>query len=142
MRNHGNTRHGHHGTRTYQIWKGMRQRCSNPNQPAYPDYGGRGIKVCARWESFDAFLADMGECPVGLSIERQDNAGDYEPGNCSWESRTVQNRNSRRNVVTADIAAQIREVRHFTSSGKIAEHFGISKSQAWNIVSDRHWVGA
>lgn len=142
MRNPGNTRHGHHGTPTYEVWKGMRQRCSNPNQPAYPDYGGRGIAVCDRWQSFDNFLADMGKRPVGMSIERQNNNGNYEPGNCVWASRTVQNRNSRHNVVTADIVAQIREIRHFVSLREIAAKFGISKSQAFNIANDRQWVGA
>ena len=74
--------HGCSGTRTYRIWKAMRTRCNNPNFHAYPRYGGRGITVCRSWDSFTNFLSDMGEAPDGLSIEREDNSGNYEPGNC------------------------------------------------------------
>lgn len=63
----------------------MRTRCLNPNEPKYPDYGGRGITVCDRWrESLEAFLEDMGERPAGRMIDRKDVNGNYEPGNCSW----------------------------------------------------------
>lgn len=73
----------------------MRERCTNPNADNYPDYGGRGIKCCDRWTDFANFLADMGERPSRLhSIERKENDGDYEPGNCVWATRVVQNRNS------------------------------------------------
>jgi hypothetical protein len=90
-------RHGYCGTRTYRIWKMMRTRCSNPNFHAYSRYGGRGITVCSRWGSFSAFLADMGEAPAGLSIERVDNNGNYEPGNCKWATPKQQARNMRVN---------------------------------------------
>ena len=90
-------RHGHatdgNESPTYKSWTMMKQRCENRNNPKYPSYGGRGITVCARWESFDAFLADMGERQVGFSIERLDNDGHYEPGNCVWASRKTQQRN-------------------------------------------------
>lgn len=79
-------RHGLSGTRTHNIWQAMRRRCSRPDQPNYKWYGGRGIKVCERWESFDNFLADMGECPEGCEIDRIDGDGNYEPGNCRWVS--------------------------------------------------------
>lgn len=71
-------------TRTYRKWTSMRQRCLNPNHPAWPWYGGRGVKVCERWSDYDAFLADMGEAPAGHWIDRIDTAKDYEPGNCRW----------------------------------------------------------
>jgi hypothetical protein len=90
-------RHGGCGTRTYHIWKAMRSRCNNPNTPAYGRYGGRGIRVCARWDSFTAFRADMGEAPEGLSIEREDNDGNYEPSNCCWATPKQQARNMRVN---------------------------------------------
>jgi hypothetical protein len=81
-------------TRTYRIWIAMRARC----KPAHPTHGSRGIRVCDRWnDSFDAFLADMGEAPPGLSIERENNDGNYEPGNCVWATAKVQQRNTRRN---------------------------------------------
>ena len=74
----------------------MRQRCKNKNDPHYPDYGGRGITVCERWESFENFLADMGERPSDdLSIDRINNDGNYEPGNCRWTDRFTQARNRR-----------------------------------------------
>lgn len=79
---------------TYRAWHNMLKRCGDPTNA---DYGGRGITVCARWRSFDAFLADMGAKPDGLTLERKDNAGNYEPGNCEWASRRVQTRNKRNN---------------------------------------------
>ena len=97
------TRHGHATvtarTRTYRIWQAMLNRCRNPNQPNFKDYGGRGITVCPRWLFFKAFLRDMGECPEGFSINRIDNDGDYEPQNCRWASREEQMRNTRRNRI-------------------------------------------
>lgn len=90
-------RHGSCGTRTYRIWKAMRTRCNNPNSPAFSRYGGRGIKVCSRWDSFSAFLADMGEAPEGLSIERKNNDRGYEPENCRWATPKEQARNMRVN---------------------------------------------
>jgi len=76
----------------------MRQRCENPGNKSYPDYGGRGITVCEAWRaSFEAFLADMGERPSRQhSIERNDNDRGYEPGNCRWALPTEQARNRRR----------------------------------------------
>jgi hypothetical protein len=74
------TKHGGARTITYSIWWSMRKRCSNPNSQHFKHYGGRGITVCERWESFAAFLEDMGECPPGLTLDRIDNDGNYEPG--------------------------------------------------------------
>lgn len=90
-----NKRHGLTGSLTHRIWNVMRARCQNPNHDAYRYYGGRGITVCERWQSFDCFLADMGECPPGYSIERSDNERGYEPGNCSWLPMIDQWRNRR-----------------------------------------------
>lgn len=76
------------------------KRCLNPNSTDFPKYGGKGIKLCERWkESFDNFLADMGECPPGLTIERIDSNGNYEPGNCKWASYFAQSRNKSTNVI-------------------------------------------
>ena len=88
----------------YAIWIAMRQRCFNPNHAEYPNYGGRGISVCARWNrSFRAFYDDMGPRPVKGTIDRIDNSGDYEPGNCRWTDMKAQNRNRRgNNYLTKD----------------------------------------
>lgn len=86
-----------HYTPTYQSWQAMRQRCNNPNHAHFSNYGGRGIRACARWGSFEAFLKDMGERPAGSSLDRIDNGRGYDRANCRWSSRTTQNRNNSQN---------------------------------------------
>ncbi len=89
-----NRRHGYAGTKIHATWLDMRNRCRNPKFHNYARYGGRGIKVCERWDVFEDFLADMGEHPgKGYTIERIDNDGNYEPGNCKWGTKLEQSRN-------------------------------------------------
>lgn len=90
----------------YGVWKSMRTRCTNPNTASWDRYGGRGISVCERWNSFDAFIEDMGRRPTPEhTLDRVNNDGNYEPGNCRWATIEEQRSNTRRN-------------RHITAHGK------------------------
>lgn len=91
--------HGKSGTPIYAIWRSMMQRCFDKGSQAYHRYGGRGISVCERWQSFENFYADMGERPDGTSLERLDNDGDYNPENVIWADAKAQANNRRSNVV-------------------------------------------
>jgi len=125
------TKHGEAGSRTHRIWSLMKGRCSNPNLPEYKHYGERGITVCERWQSFENFLADMGEAPPGLSIDRIDNNKGYAPDNCRWATQSEQARNTRR-------------ARNLTLNGRTqhmnawAEELGVSVSRLrWRL--DNGW---
>ena len=98
-RNRLNARHGMTRTTVHNVWCGMRDRCFKPEGKDYQNYGGRGITVCERWLTFENFLEDMGIPPKGHSIDRIDNDGNYEPGNCRWAPIVVQARNRRTNVL-------------------------------------------
>lgn len=89
-------------TPEYRVWATMHNRCSRPTCKEYPYYGGRGIRVCERWSKYENFIADMGPRPgTGREfwLEREDNDGNYEPSNCTWDTPKNQNRNSRKNIL-------------------------------------------
>lgn len=100
---HSHSKHGHasngKASRTYKTWNGMINRCRYPSSPGFARYGGRGIKVCDRWLSFENFIADMGERPLGKTLDRIDGDGNYEPNNCRWATSAEQRRNTRANTL-------------------------------------------
>lgn len=105
---HGHKRHGQR-TPTYNSWRGMLARCGNPRNNRYINYGARGIVVCERWLRFENFLTDMGERPCGLSIDRIDNNGNYEPGNCRWATASQQTANQRKRQSSPRLARVSRD---------------------------------
>ena len=119
-------RHGMHGTAEYRVWAQMIQRCVNPNNVGFKDYGGRGITVCERWrKSFADFFADVGKRPgKGFQLDRRENNKGYEPGNVRWATRTVNLRNRRntRVVILDSVPMSLREaaevlgIPHYTIS--------------------------
>lgn len=94
------SKHGQKGTRLYDIWHGMKQRCTNENDKAYKNYGGRGVQVCAEWMAFEPFFswALASGYEESLTLERVDVNGDYEPSNCTWVTKAEQQANKRTNV--------------------------------------------
>jgi hypothetical protein len=89
------TTHGMDGTPTYRVWISMKGRCSNESHKQYSEWGGRGISICKRWQSFDNFFFDMGVKPKGLSIDRVDNNKGYDKSNCRWATPKQQAQNRR-----------------------------------------------
>ena len=142
---HSNTRHGHwkngRASRTYQSWMHAKDRCYNPESNRYHRYGARGIKMCQSWlSSFKAFLADMGEAPDGKTLDRIDNDGDYEPGNCRWATRAEQGQKTSLTKIDLVIAGQIRARRQCgLSLRQLAEEFSVSKSIVHRVVSGKTW---
>jgi hypothetical protein len=103
--------HGQSRTVEHQAWLRMKSRCYNKKSPDYPDYGGRGVTVCKRWlDSFKDFLADIGQCPPGHSLDRIDPHGNYEPGNCRWLPVGEQIDN-RRNTIMVEYKGQLKPLR-------------------------------
>ena len=98
-----NVTHGMAKTPIYNVWRSMIKRCNVPTHKSYGYYGGRGIEVCQRWMVFENFYSDMGDKPAGMSLDRIDNNGNYEPDNCRWATSKQQTRNKRSNrLLTLD----------------------------------------
>lgn len=127
-------RHGHSRTPTYYSWINMLTRCTNERNSHYGFYGARGISVCDRWKTFSDFLADMGEKPKGMSLDRIDNDGNYEPGNCRWATHRTQSRNRRstKAVIRSD-------GRRYSSMAEAAEDVSGTVGGIWSACTgDTH----
>lgn len=129
--------HGHccvgKRTSTYNSWVSMFQRCNNPKNTKYSDYGGRGIKICDRWGKFENFLEDMGECPKDRTLDRKDVNGNYTPENCRWATWKEQCRNKRQTVYVEWEGAKC-------TYADLAERYGFSNGKMlYNRVVNRGW---
>ena len=139
---HGHARHGGESP-TWVSWQSMLARCRYLERDRDAKYAGRGICVCKRWLRFEAFLADMGERPTDTTLDRIDNDGDYEPGNCRWATPVEQARNRRNARLTFDSAVEVALARLGGESCKsIAARFGISESLPREIVRGATWKDA
>ena len=113
--------------REFRSWVQMKQRCLNPRATGYRNYGGRGIRVCERWMTFENFLSDMGNRPDGTSLDRIDNDGHYEPNNCRWATAREQGLNRRMSVFLVVDGRKI-------GASELGEMLGIAPSAARNRV--------
>lgn len=134
-------RHGLTKTPEHRAWCNMRTRCFNPRATQYPHYGGRGITVCERWDSFANFLFDVGPRPSRWhSIERRDNDGNYEPGNVRWATKPEQARNRRTSKLTANDVNEIRgRAEHGEFQRRIARRFGVGQRTIAQIIHREIW---
>ena len=125
----------------YGPWREMRKRCLNPQAYRYPNYGGRGIRICERWDSFANFLADMGPRPsLRHSIERVDNDGNYEPSNCVWADQRTQCRNKRSTKLTQqDVDAMRTAHAQGVSYRSLAKQYGVTFAHVGQIVRREKW---
>jgi len=148
-------RHWKHGYRTksdktnptYQAWRAMNGRCGNPNNDKYARYGGRGITICERWRGEDGFvnfLADLGEKPTGLTLGRIDNNGNYEPGNCRWETQAQQAHNRHTSALTEDQVRAIFAKKPIDKRTKIvtelAARYGVCRHSIYKIWDGSNWA--
>ena len=134
LRTHGKSR-----TPEFACWSAMIARCYNKNNKDYDRYGGRGITVCARWrKSFVAFLNDMGQRPIGKTLDRSDNDKGYSPKNCRWATIAQQNRNKSNVRLSAREAAAIRRSKKSTTV--IAEKYGVAEATIRLVRSGRSWA--
>ena len=143
-RNH-RTFHGLHDHPLYATWHNMIQRCENPKARGYASYGGLGVKVCEAWHELPVFVADIerliGSRPEGMSLDRRDAKGNYEPGNVRWATWSVQRQNQVRGSLSED---QVKEIRARYEVGgvkqaELAEEFGTSSSNISLIVTRKNW---
>jgi hypothetical protein len=126
--------HGQNNSITYSTWEHMKGRCFNTKNDSYNDYGGRGITVCEQWLKFENFLSDMGERPsADHSIERLDNDGNYEPGNCVWATIDKQSRNKRNNHLIEFRGVVMNELDWSVRLGMTSNAVGRRIKRGWSV---------
>lgn len=136
-----NRRHGMSKSPTYTTWRSMKERCEKPRHSSFEHYGARGVRICDRWQSFDNFLADMGERPRGTSIDRINTYGDYEPSNCRWATPRQQARNTRATKLTEAAVREIRgRVEHGERQASVARRFGLRSCTVSEIIRGELWA--
>lgn len=119
----------------------MRERCEKPYSKDYSRYGGRGIKVCERWQVFSNFVIDMGERPDGATLDRTDNNGNYSPKNCRWITRKEQTHNSKVAKLSMEQAREIREIhsKNKVTQTFLAAKYGVHQSVISRIINKEIW---
>lgn len=124
--------HGRYGTKTYRAWANMKARCRNPKNRGFAYYGRRGISVHPAFETFNGFLAHLGECPPGMTLDRIDNDGDYAPGNVRWATKRTQmaNRSDNRIIIHEGVSKTLTEW---------GEQIGITAGTLWARLELSKW---
>jgi hypothetical protein len=125
--------HGMTKTKAYKSWAGMRDRCNNENNKKYKNYGGRGIKVCDRWNEFVLFLDDMGEPKANQSLDRIDVNGNYEPSNCRWANQSIQQNNRRNNVIIEFNGIKMTMAEYCRSFGLNSDKVQQRLARGWSV---------
>jgi hypothetical protein len=141
--------HGLYKTPTYNSWYNMKSRCLNKNHTAYRWYGGKGVKVCDKWLTFDGFLEDMGERPEGTTLGRLGDKGNYEKSNCDWQTQEKQNETLKlpkgsEHYATKLTEHDVRVMRRayeagFCTQRELASEYNISKMTVWAILKHKTW---
>lgn len=142
LRKYAPNLHGMTGTSIHKAWENMRDRCLNKVSPVFKNYGGRGIKICDRWLNFENFLEDMGERPKGMTLDRTDNDGDYEPDNCRWVTQKENNRNRPATKLNTEAVKVIRYALKYMNitPKRLAEIHGVTVNTIYGIRSGITWT--
>jgi hypothetical protein len=138
------SRHYHNKSKSkiYKCWMAIKQRCLNPNCKVFKNYGARNIKICARWMDFRNFYQDMGDIPNDMEIDRIDNDGNYEPGNCRWASHAENSRNRSCVKLSMGKANDIRRV--YKAGGitqrALADIYDLTSGGINETINNKRWI--
>jgi hypothetical protein len=141
MASHSSLQKGYYNHPLYQTWERMLRRCTDPKCSDYDRYGAKGIRVCTRWFYIENFIFDMGERPIGFTLDRINNEGWYTPENCRWASAKTQTRNSSVPKLNVQIVEEIKKLR-FTkklSYRKLGKIYNVDHSTIYAIFKGNTW---